>query len=105
MPYYAEGKVLWLILSQIHGTGHDITSTAWRSLFETKLEHEARVSCRILIETYQEVSPSPAMQIVVYSKKNFRTDRVVKYVQRILKPELIDVRESERKYVLCHKGR
>lgn len=105
MPCYTEGKVLWLILSGISSTAHDITSTAWRGLFESKLEHEARVHCRILIETYTDIPHSRAMQIVVYAKKSFRTDRVVKYVQRILKPELIDVRESERKYVLCRKGK
>lgn len=54
--------------------------------------------------TWPEARSKPCLTIVVYSCRNFRTDRVVKYVQRILRPEIIDVRETERKYVLC-KGR
>lgn len=105
MPYYAEGKVLWLIVSGIRSTAHDITSIGWRRLFEARLEREARVNCNIFIETFPEVTPCPAVQIVVYAKKHFRTDHCVKFVQKVLKPELVDVRECERKYVLCHKGK
>jgi hypothetical protein len=103
MPYYTEGKVLWLILTCIRRSAHNISHPGWQRLFEAKIEREALATCRIIIQVFPDATPAPAMQIVIYSTKKFRTDRVVKLIKRTLEPELIDVRESERKYVLCHK--
>lgn len=75
----------------------------------TQLLAESHVSIHpyrgdISVHTWPGTQPKPSLTLVIYSCRNFRTDRVVKYVQRVMRPEMIDVRESERKYILCRKG-
>ena len=55
----------------------------------------------VSMHTWPEARSKPCLSIVVYSCRDFRIDRVVRYVRRVLRPELIDVREAGRKYVLC----
>jgi S-adenosylmethionine/arginine decarboxylase-like enzyme len=57
----------------------------------------------VSMHTWPEARTRPCLTIVVYSCRKFRTDRVVKFVLRTLKPKTISVWETERKYTLCRK--
>jgi S-adenosylmethionine/arginine decarboxylase-like enzyme len=75
----------------------------------TQLLAESHVSIHpcpgdISVHTWPETQPKPSLTLVIYSCRKFRMDKAIRYAQRVLRPEVIDVREAERKYVLCRKG-
>ena len=128
MPQFNAGKCIWLILYGCQGL--ERMDERWckqmlRRLAEDEIhmtllpancahtlthpedpEKSGVSACQLIAESHLAVHTWPesrGVTLLVYSCRKFKTHRLVRYVQRMFRPQIIDVREAERKYVLCRK--